>query len=239
MRAIFFVVLSLFLLTESCTQNHGWMNATKGEGPIVEKTLQLDDFQGVVLTISGNVILTQGAQQSVRISAQQNIIDLMETEVNGGVWKIKTRENINRHEPIKIYITIPHLNYAQVSGSGKIITQNTFTGCEQLKIGISGSGDLQISADARAVDAQISGSGDIELSGNTTDISMHISGSGDIEADDMTSQNANVHISGSGNCKLHATKALEVHVSGSGDVYYKGSPSIDSRISGSGGLHTL
>lgn len=238
MRAIFFIILSLFVLTESCTQNRGW-NAVKGEGPIVEKTLQLDDFQGVALSISGDVFLTQGAQQSVRIAAQQNVIDLIETEVNGGVWKIKTRENINRHEPIKIYITIPSLNYAYISGSGKMTTQNTFTGGEQLKVGISGSGDLQISADARAVDAHISGSGDIELTGSTTDISMHISGSGDIEADDMTSQNGNVHISGSGNCKLHTTKALEVHVSGSGDVYYKGSPTVDSRISGSGGLHTL
>jgi len=238
MRTILLLSLSVFFLTESCTQNRGW-SQVRGEGNIVEKTLKLDDFEGIKLTISGDVFLTQGSKQSVRISAQQNIIDLIETDVNNGVWKIKTSQNIHKHEPIKIYITVPSLNYAHISGSGDIVTENKFTNIERLKVGISGSGGLQINAEAQTVDAHISGSGDIDLSGRTDELELHISGSGDIDADDMTSQAADVHISGSGGCRLHADKELNVHVSGSGDVYYSGNPSVQSRISGSGDLRSI
>lgn len=237
MRTILFLSLSLFFISQSCTQNRNWQQ-TKGEGSVVEQTLKLDHFTGVKLSISGNVFLTQGSQQSVRITGQQNIIDLIETTVNNDVWKIKTSQSIRQHEPINIYITIPSLTSAHISGSGDIVTEGVFTNCDQLKAGISGSGGLQINVQANAVDTHISGSGDIELSGSTNDLEVHISGSGDIDAYDMVSNNADVHISGSGGCRIHAEKELDVHVSGSGDIHYKGNPSVHSRISGSGDLHS-
>lgn len=216
-----------------------WNNGIDGKGPVVEKELQLSNFSGVSLNISADVYLKQGNTQSVRVSAQQNIIDLLETNVEDNIWKIKTEENIDDHAPIKIYITVPRMTYVKLSGSGDIYTENTFTGNDVVEVGISGSGDLRFKTTARSIQAAISGSGDIELDGSTEDLSISISGSGDIDAKELMSGNCEVRISGSGGAKVHATKNLNVRVSGSGDVYYKGSPNVQSRISGSGDLQTM
>lgn len=239
MRTILFLSLSLSLIfiNQSCAQN--WGRGIKGEGPTVEKSLRLDDFSGLKLTMAADVFLTQGNQQSVKIVGQQNIIDLIETNVQGGVWKIKTSQNVRNYDDLKIYITISHLSYAKISGSGDITTEGAFKNCDDLDLGVSGSGSLKINADADNVNVGISGSGDVELSGQTNSLGLHVSGSGDIDAMDMRSNDADVHISGSGECRLNVDKQLDVHVSGSGDVYYKGNPSVHSRISGSGDLRSL
>ncbi|WP_020537111.1 head GIN domain-containing protein [Lewinella cohaerens] len=228
----------LFFLPNTQAQKW-WNGGVDGSGPRVEKDLQLDQFSGIRLSINADVYLTQGSTQSVRISAQQNIIDLIETNVDGSIWKIKTEENIDDHAPIKIYITVPRMTYVKLSGSGDIYTENTFTGNDAVEVGISGSGDLRFKTTANSIEAAISGSGDIELDGSTENLNISISGSGDIDAKELVSGNCEVRISGSGGAKVHATKNLNVRVSGSGDVYYKGSPNVQSRVSGSGDLQSI
>ena len=237
MRTILFLSVALVFINQSCAQN--WGRGVRGEGASAEKTLQLDDFSGIKLTMAGNVFLTQGNQQSVRIVGQQNIIDLIETTVHNGIWKIKPSQNLRNYDKLDIYITIPHLSYAKISGSGNIVSEGAFKNCDDLDLGISGSGGLKLNVDADDVDVKISGSGDIELLGQTNTLKLHISGSGDIDAMDMGCNDANVHISGSGECRINVDKNLDVHVSGSGDVYYKGNPSVRSRVSGSGDLRSL
>ncbi len=237
MRTILFLSVALVFINQSCAQN--WGRGIKGEGASVEKMLKLDNFSGIKLTMAGNVFLTQGNQQSVRIIGQQNIIDLIETTVYDGVWKIKPSENIRNYDKLDIYITIPHLSYAKISGSGNIVSEGAFKNCNDLDLGISGSGGLKLDINADDVDVSISGSGDIELSGQTNTLELHISGSGDIDAVDMVCNDADVHISGSGECRINVDKNLDVHVSGSGDVYYKGNPNVHSKVSGSGDLHSL
>ena len=239
MRTILFLSLSISLIfiNQSCAQN--WGRGVRGEGPNVEKSLKLDDFSGIKLTMAADVFLTQGDQQSVKIVGQQNIIDLIETNVKDNVWKIKPSENVRNYDNLKIYITIPHLSYAKISGSGDIVSEGGFKNCKDLDLGISGSGGLKLDVDASNVHVGISGSGDIELSGQTSSLGLHISGSGDIDAMGMSCNDADIHISGSGECRVNVDKQLDVHVSGSGDVYYKGNPSVNSRISGSGDLRSL
>ena len=234
------IVLLSFATTPILNAQKWWGGGVDGKGPRVERDLQLDDFDGIRLTLSADVYLTPGRSQSVRVSAQQNIIDLLKTDVDGGVWKISTEENIDDHSKIKIYITVPEMTYVKLSGSGNIYTEGTFDNSgEEVEIGISGSGNLEFNTNARSIEAGISGSGDIELDGSTDDINVGISGSGDIDAMGMTARNAQIRISGSGNAKVHATQGLNVRVSGSGDVYYRGNPNVQSRISGSGDLESV
>jgi DUF4097 and DUF4098 domain-containing protein YvlB len=232
---LIFPLLTLLMFT-NCQGQKWWNSGIDGTGPRVEKELQLADLNGLKLTLSADVYLTQGNTQSVRVSAQQNIIDLLETKVENGVWKIKTSEQIGKHTPIKIYITVPRMNYVSLSGSGDIFTENTFSNNDKVTIAVSGSGNIRFKTTARQTEVTLSGSGDIDLQGSTGDVAVSISGSGDIDAYNFSAANCQVSISGSGNARVAATEDLHVKVSGSGDVYYRGNPSVTSRISGSGNL---
>ncbi|MEZ4984323.1 MAG: head GIN domain-containing protein [Saprospiraceae bacterium] len=180
-----------------------------------------------------------GNQQSVSITAQQNIIDLIETTVDGGVWKIKTAKNIYAHAPIRLNITVPYLDFVGLSGSGGIFSDGTFRHTGAVKLAISGSGDIRFNTTATEISGAVSGSGDIELGGTCEQLSLRISGSGDIHTLALKAEEVDVHISGSGDIRTQASESLEVAISGSGDVYYQGSPKVHSRISGSGDLRSL
>lgn len=238
-RKIFVLTLAFAAaMTTITAQDWGW-NGIKGEGPKVTKTLNLDNFDGFTMAISGNVYIKQGSKQSVTVEAQQNIIDNIVTEVSDKQWKIKFDKNVRHHDGIKIYITLPTLTKAYVSGSGDIIGETKFTGLNNLTTGVSGSGDIKLEVEAKDIDGKISGSGNVRLSGSANSINIGISGSGDFYADNLTVENGTVKISGSGDATVNASESLMVQVSGSGDVKYKGRPRLSAKVSGSGDVDPM
>ena len=235
MRNILVLTLT-FAFSLSLTAQNWWKDRIRGEGPTVTKTLNVDKFDGVGLTFSGDVYLRQGNTQSVKVEGQENIINNIVTDVQDGYWKIKFDRPVRNHDPIKVYITVPTLRKAAISGSGDLKSDGGFTNLSNLELGISGSGNIDFDAEAESIIAKISGSGDIDLEGKADEAEVRISGSGDIQAYGLKAQNCEVRISGSGNCQITAEERLDVRVSGSGDVYYKGRPRINSKVSGSGDL---
>ncbi|MCC6722866.1 MAG: DUF2807 domain-containing protein [Saprospiraceae bacterium] len=224
----------LFFTATACTQNWSLGPGINGEGPKTTKNLDISSFDEIKLNIAADVFVKQGSSQSVKIEAQQNIIDNLKRDVTDGAWKIGFDKNVKNHEPIKIWITVPNIKALGVSGSGSIVSESKFSNLGDLSVAVSGSGDIKFNSDSKNLNAAISGSGNIELAGTTGESTFAISGSGNIKAFDLDSGACNVKISGSGDSSVNASRSLEVAIAGSGDVYYKGQPSVRSKISGSG-----
>jgi Putative auto-transporter adhesin, head GIN domain len=206
----------------------------KAKGPIVKKELKLSDINGLGLSISGNVYLRQGATQSITVETHEDLIPHLMTLVEDGYWKIRFDQNVSHYDKFNIYITIPTLKAARISGSGDIVGETAFKDLGNLALGISGSGDIKLNFEARDVEAKISGSGDMSLNGSANAVTIGISGSGDIESIGVKATSANISISGSGNASVQASENLDIRISGSGDVFYKGRPRLNSKVSGSG-----
>lgn len=230
------LAISLFAATNALAQK--WGAGIKGEGPTVTKELNVSGFHGISLAFSGDVYLRQGSSYSVKAEGQANIIDNIKTEVSSGIWRIKFDRNVRNHQGLKIYITMPELTQAKISGSGSIITEGMFKNVDNLTLGISGSGNVKVEVDANNIESRISGSGDISVAGVTVAHTISISGSGDIHAYDLKSTKCTVRISGSGNCHVEVLENLDVSISGSGDVIYEGRPRLKSKASGSGSVES-
>ena len=195
-------------------------NGITGKGPVVEKQIELDNFDQIGLAINADVILEKGPKQKVKIKAQQNIIDNITREVKKDSWSIKFDENVRNAKEITIYITLPNLEALSIAGNGNIIGKSPF----------NGMGDLTMN---------IAGNGDIEFSGSTNSLSINIAGNGDIRAERLKAENCEVSIAGNGDCYISVDKDLSVSIVGSGDVNYKGSPRIKSSVIGSGDINSL
>lgn len=224
-------VLPLFLFS-GCEE---YVIGINGQGEIVEETVILDDFDGFVSGIEADIYVTQGDRQEVVIRAQQNIIDNIDLDrVYDGTWTIRYHQWVGYSKPVKIYITVPTLTQAAISGSGDIFGLTPFTDLDQLTLRISGSGNIDLETESKALDASISGSGDLYLAGQTDDFDLTVSGSGSLKGTNLVATRADLRISGSGNARLRVEDFLRVVVSGSGDVNYAGNPELDVHISGSG-----
>ena len=240
MARLFFLVLIAQLLGYDSLSAQSWSKGSiSGEGEIVKQEITLPAFDGIALGFSGDVFLTPGATQKVVIEGQQNIIDNIKRDVENGTWKINFIKNVNNAKEVKVYITIPKVDYVGLFGSGTIESTGKFTGIDQFDVSLSGSGDIRMEYEANETELQISGSGDIALRGNSKSLEISISGSGDVEAADLITGECDVHISGSGDATVHVNGELESQISGSGDVHYKGNASVTARISGSGTVSKL
>lgn len=223
-----------------------------GEGALETRSLTLDDFTGITLASDATVYLTQDSVQSVSITAQGNLIDILKTDVSNQIWKIDFEGCITDHEDIEIYISVPDLSQVKVSGSGDIIGQTPFTvadadliisgsgninmdlTAQHVLSRISGSGDIGLDLDVDVLESSINGAGNLAFAGVAPSHEATISGSGKINAFDLASDEVAVKVTGAGNTEISAAQSLSVNISGSGDVYYKGAPSIDVSIKGSG-----
>jgi len=209
-----------------------------GEGPLVTQTRTVGNFSGVSSEMSGKVNFTIAPEYKVEITAQQNILDVLNTNVVNGVLHIDFKDNVRvkQHEDLLINITAPYADYFRLSGSGNMNVQGDVV-ANNLKVTLSGSGDiaLQTAVIADKIDTEISGSGNISIAnGSAVNEDVDISGSGKVEMASVDAQNAVTHTSGSGDVKLALSKNLDAHITGSGSVYYHGNPIISTHISGSG-----
>ncbi|MBG8553331.1 head GIN domain-containing protein [Hymenobacter guriensis] len=227
-------LLPLTVLLASC--HNDLMGPTvRGSGPMTSENRSIRDFTELELPIDAEVYLTQGLTQEVRVEAQRNILDVLETDVEGNRLHIDFgRTTVRKHDRIRVYLTTPTLSRVILAGSGRIESTNTWL-LPRLEVSISGSGSTDLACEqATAVATTISGSGRANWRGNAARHEISISGSGQVNSYDLDTDAVDVDLVGSGRARVSATEKLDVRISGSGNVYYKGEPSINTQISGSG-----
>lgn len=203
----------------------------------------LSGFHAIEVSGSYAVYITQGSTESVKVEAPADVIDHIVTEVQDGVLKVHNKHESgwnwggwNSHKKIAVYVTANALNKLDVSGSGDAYFKDGIHGNE-IKIRVSGSGDVLGKLDVKTLDCSISGSGDMKISGHAESSSVSVSGSGDYEAKGLETANTTVHVSGSGDAGINVTTNLEASVSGSGDVSFTGHPhNVVKSKSGSGDI---
>jgi hypothetical protein len=232
---ILFVLPMILLCYSSCKK-------INGKGDIVTEIRGFTGFTAIQISLEADLHFTPDTIYSVKISAQQNILDIIETTMEGGtlIFKVKEHYVIGRHDPITIYITAPNVNLLDISGSGNIYQSGTWNG-DNLRTNISGSGSIVLDLlETPELSVSISGSGSsVGLGGAASKETLNISGSGNIDLVEVAADTVYAAISGSGDIKVSVGKYLEATISGSGNVLYQGNPVIVTHITGSGTVRPL
>jgi hypothetical protein len=206
-------------------------------GQTVKESRDLPSFEGVSLSFSGNVFITQGSPQRVEIEADKNTMENIETIIEGNVLVLKFKNgNWRDVGKVNVYITTPDISSLSIAGSGDMICNNPVQ-VHELELSVSGSGSLKMAdLNYHEITAVITGSGNISLKGNGDpgELDARITGSGNLNAGELSVGEAEVNITGSGSATVFVVKELETNITGSGSVYYKGNPTINANTVGSG-----
>lgn len=230
-KSVIILLVALSLIYTSCEK-------IDGEGPVVTETRNVSNFKSISVSIPGTVNYKIDPVYKVEISAQQNILDVLQTSLVGDelVLKVKNGVSIKDHENIVVTISAPYANSINLSGSAEFTVLGTLTATD-CAVRISGSGNINIPqiAVSNKLNATISGSGDIHISAGTAkEEDLRISGSGNIDFANVAADKATTQISGSGDMWVNLSQQLNATISGSGSVHYRGQPLISTQISGSG-----
>ena len=213
-------------------------------GKVVTKELDLADFTHINVSGKADVKVVQGDTVSVEVQGNEYAIENNVISVEDGILFVARKKKAPHDTPIiKVTVTVPTLESVNVSGASDIDFKKAMVFDNDLRINLSGAGDLNIDKSIFCHDLTIaiSGAGDItakKLQCRKADIL--ISGAGDLEAD-IDADDISLSISGAGDADLKVLcKNLDVSASGTGDVelegectsltkHSSGAASIDSR----------
>jgi hypothetical protein len=232
----FFPVIIIASLLGSCN-----FETIKGSGVLKTETRTISNAEKIKAVGSFDVEITPGAEASLKIEGDDNLINHIITEKKDGYLVVKMEKDINysTENKLVVYITVPQLEAISLAGSGNVVTKGKFTGSDKLKVSLSGSGNADIQVNTPTIDANIAGSGDIKIVGETKDLNVRIAGSGNFIGNELKAENAEAHIAGSGDVKIFADIKLDAHVAGSGSVLYSGNATVTQKVAGSGEVRKL
>lgn len=238
----------------------GILNAQQitGNGNFVNKERTIESFSKIQVNGSIDVVLEQGDKGVLNVMADENLHDIIVTSVENNTLVISTKRNsgFSTKNKTEVHIYNSKIESLQLNGSGDAISKGKFSFAD-FEIAITGSGDVDLHADANnlslsthgsgdiklegtfnTVTATTSGSGDIGIKGSATSLTFSTTGSGDLDAFALKANDVSVTTTGSGDAKVNAEKSLMVKSNGSGDVVYKGNPVSKSiTAKGSGECH--
>ncbi len=212
----------------------------KGSGNVISEEREVTGFNKVSLEGIGDLQIVQGDVESLKVEAEDNIIDRIESYVTGSVLHIGVERFINviPTSGISYTLTVKDLNSIEISGYGDVYMQSLTT--DSLVVEVSGGGRINIeNLSADSLDVELSGAGDFDLAGVVDQQYVKLSGAGSYKAPDLQSRTATVNISGAGTAQLWVTEDLDVNLSGVGSLQYYGDARVHQNISGIGKVISL
>jgi len=205
-----------------------------GDGNVVTEERAVDSFSGIKGASGLKVFITQGDEESVKVIADQNLQDKINTVVVEGKLKIYTEYNIRDAKSKEIHVVFKDINYLSSSSGCQLKGENKIES-EDLKINVSSGGRLKIEIDAGGIDCDASSGGQGYLKGTVKSLEVNASSGGGLDADELVAVTAEVNASSGGRARVNASESFDLNASSGGNIYYSGNGSVDNLHSSSGG----
>ena len=206
----------------------------------------VESFDQIQFKDFGQLILTQGDQETLTVEADEELLPELITEVRNGKLILglekdwfsrlgKVLSSVFSSTNHKVIYTLTFVKLEAISISGQCHLECETLESDNLKLRVSGLGNLNFAhLDVNTLKVNISGRGEFSAAGRADQQEIHISGSGEYQAPDLASQSLRVVISGQGNATVRVEESLDIKISGLGQVNYHGRPKIRQVISGLG-----
>lgn len=212
----------------------------QGSGNVITEARDVSGFDQVILMGHGDMIITQGTEESMTIETDDNLMEHIRTEVRDGKLYVEFPRNttLDPSDKIIFRINVTELTGIEASGAGLFeIASLTTPG---LDITFNGAARIAVqSLTADDVSVEINGTGDVELAGEVDSQRIVISGLGKYAAPNLKSDDASIRIAGAGDVVVRAASSLSVEIEGGGRVGYYGSPNVIQDVQGGGRIEKL
>ncbi|MBL8310696.1 MAG: DUF2807 domain-containing protein [Burkholderiales bacterium] len=192
----------------------GDSKGVKGSGVSASETRAVTAFTAVEATGSGKLKLVVGPAESLRVTADDNLLPLISSEVRNGVLVLSTKGSYVPKTPIVFEVNARSIERIENSGAVTIDAG-----------GFSG-GKLTLDT---------SGVGTAKLAGRVDTLKIELSGVGSVDSENLVADRVDAELSGVGSGTVRADKSLKASVSGVGSLTWTGTATdVKTSVSGVG-----
>ncbi len=122
MKYLFYLSALAILFFSACRKN---TICVRGNGNTSSVMRTLSPFTDIDANGSYEIYLKQDSLHTVKVEAESNLLDLIETEVSGSTLRIFNRGCISKMKTVKIYVTAKDIQKIELNGSGNVSSQKS------------------------------------------------------------------------------------------------------------------
>jgi hypothetical protein len=194
----------------------------QGSGVAKTEARTVADFTDVDVNTAIHLELAVGAATSLVVTADDNILPHIITEVAGGTLKIHIDASTSTRLGVKVKATTPALNAFQ--GSGATTTALAGVEADQFKLGLSGASTCTLTGKAKRLDLTLAGASRCILNGDADRLTLDCSGASRVNAAGFTARAVEATLAGASSAEVEATQELTAKAAGASALRYAGSP---------------
>jgi Putative auto-transporter adhesin, head GIN domain len=192
-------------------------SGVRGSGIVKTESRKVSGFSSISSKSVGKVTVQQTGKESLTITADDNILPLLESRVADNVLYLSIAKDthMNPTKPIKFVVEVKRLESLNIDGVGSIEVK-----------------DIQ----GKRLSVSLDGVGSTTIAGSSDVLDLSLSGVGSFHGEEFKTKQAKVRHSGVGSAVVNVSDQLEATVSGVGSVEYIGSPQVQKSGRGVGSV---
>ncbi|MCT4628282.1 head GIN domain-containing protein [Winogradskyella sp.] len=234
-RVVVTTILSILML--SCNFSVGFGPGIDGNRNVVTQERSIsDDFESIKVSQGLDLYITQGNVVTLSVEADENLHDIIMTDVDNGVLTIYTTENIRKAASRKINLSISNISAIKATSGSDVFSTNTIE-VDDLELNTTSGADMKLDVKTKTLNAHSTSGSDIKLSGTTKTLIAEATSGSDIKASDLKAETSNVKATSGADISVNTSKELTAKATSGGDIRYSGNPkSVNKSDSSSGSV---
>jgi hypothetical protein len=226
-------IIILLISTTSCLVDG--ITGIKGNNHVVTEDRSISsNFDEIKVQQGIHLYITQDNSTELKVEADENIIDILVTEVRNNELKIYFEKNVYRAKARNVYLTTENIKKIKASSGASVKSENTLQ-LTSLELDASSGSSIKVHVNANEVTCETSSGANINIFGKTSSFNASASSGSSIDADELRSIDAFAKVSSGTNINVNVSGKLTAKASSGGDIDYEGNPKNINKDTSSGG----
>jgi len=210
--------------------------SVKGNGNVTTEYRDVGDFDRVNVSTGLKVVMVQSDKNLLTVETDENLHEIIRTEVKGGELNIFTEGRIKQFRKLLITVELIDLEELQ-SSSGAQVSSDGMLRLKQFSTQASSGSQQSLSVNTEKLEVKTSSGAQITLDGKARDADFRASSGSQLKAGNLVSTSGKADVSSGAHIYLEVTRDFAGEASSGGHIYYSGSPSsVDIKTSSGGNI---
>lgn len=211
------------LLMMSCV-NINMGPGVDGNGNVVSQDRNVsNNFDAIEVSRGIDLYLTQSDNTRVTVEADENLHDIIMTEVENNVLKVYADDNIRRSKKQAVYLTFENISSIEAT-SGSDVYSETDINASSLSLKTTSGADMTLSVTANELYCRATSGSDLQVSGSAEYLNAEATSGSDIKAQKLNTTRCDARATSGADVVVNTSSELVAKATSGGDIRYYGNP---------------
>jgi hypothetical protein len=215
--------LWIVLLLGACEVKYH--DSISGNGKVKEIQISNDTIEHIIISDKLEVVIIPSDTNRLAIRADENLLDVIRTDVTDGTLVISTNKMIRMARSKEVLVYGKAVKEVEASFRAMVMNEDTLR-ADEFKIKLNSGADASITGNFKSLSATITSGSHINLAGKTEDLSIDANTAADVDAYDLVADETNIMASTAADVRITVKNKAIFNANSLSDIRYRGEPSI-------------